>query len=185
MKVVIVGGVAGGATAAARLRRLDEHAQIVVFERSGYVSYANCGLPYYIGGTIAEPSALTLQTPESFRARFDVDMRVNHEVTALDVQAKMLTVKNLLTGEVFEEFYDKLILSPGAKPTQPRLPGVGLEHVFTLRTVEDTFRMKDFIDAHHPRTAVIAGGGFIGLELAENMREIGMEAPSFSARSSS
>lgn len=175
MKVVIVGGVAGGATAAARLRRLDEHAQIVVFERSGYVSYANCGLPYYIGGTIAEPSALTLQTPESFRARFDVDMRVNHEVTALDVQAKMLTVKNLLTGEVFEESYDKLILSPGAKPTQPRLPGVGLEHVFTLRTVEDTFRMKDFIDAHHPRTAVIAGGGFIGLELAENMREIGME----------
>ena len=175
MKVVIVGGVAGGATAAARLRRLDEHAQISVFERSGYVSYANCGLPYFIGGTIAEPSALTLQTPESFRARFDVDMRVNHEVTALDVQAKMLTVKNLLTGEVFEEFYDKLILSPGAKPTQPRLPGVGLEHVFTLRTVEDTFRMKDFIDAHHPRTAVIAGGGFIGLELAENMREIGME----------
>ena len=175
MKVVIVGGVAGGATAAARLRRLDEHAQIIVFERSGYVSYANCGLPYFIGGTIAEPSALTLQTPESFRARFDVDMRVNHEVTALDVQAKMLTVKNLLTGEVFEEFYDKLILSPGAKPTQPCLPGVGLEHVFTLRTVEDTFRMKDFIDAHHPRTAVIAGGGFIGLELAENMREIGME----------
>lgn len=175
MKVVIVGGVAGGATAAARLRRLDEHAQIIVFERSGYVSYANCGLPYFIGGTIAEPSALTLQTPESFRTRFDVDMRVNHEVTALDVQAKMLTVKNLLTGEVFEEFYDKLILSPGAKPTQPRLPGVGLEHVFTLRTVEDTFRMKDFIDAHHPRTAVIAGGGFIGLELAENMREIGME----------
>ena len=175
MKVGIVGGVAGGATAAARLRRLDEHAQIIVFERSGYVSYANCGLPYFIGGTIAEPSALTLQTPESFRARFDVDMRVNHEVTALDVQAKMLTVKNLLTGEVFEESYDKLILSPGAKPTQPRLPGVGLEHVFTLRTVEDTFRMKGFIDAHHPRTAVIAGGGFIGLELAENMREIGME----------
>lgn len=175
MKVVIVGGVAGGATAAARLRRLDEHAQIIVFERSGYVSYANCGLPYYIGGAIADPSALTLQTPESFRARFDVDMRVNHEVIALDVQTKMLTVKNLLTGEVFKESYDKLILSPGAKPTQPRLPGVGLEHVFTLRTVEDTFRMKEFIDAHHPRTAVIAGGGFIGLELAENMREIGME----------
>ena len=175
MKVVIVGGVAGGATAAARLRRLDEHAQIIVFERSGYVSYANCGLPYYIGGTIADPSALTLQTPESFRARFNVDMRVNHEATALDVQAKTLTVKNLLTGEVFEESYDKLILSPGAKPTQPRLPGVGLEHVFTLRTVEDTFRMKEFIDARHPRTAVIAGGGFIGLELAENMREIGME----------
>ena len=107
MKVVIVGGVAGGATAAARLRRLDEHAQIIVFERSGYVSYANCGLPYYIGGTIADPEALTLQTPESFRARFNVDMRVNHEATALDVQAKTVTVKNLVTGEVFKESYDK------------------------------------------------------------------------------
>ena len=115
MKVVIVGGVAGGATAAARLRRLDEHAQIIVFERSGYVSYANCGLPYYIGGTIADPEALTLQTPESFRARFDVDMRVNHEVTALDVQAKKVTVKNLVTGEVFEESYRQAHPLPGCE----------------------------------------------------------------------
>lgn len=175
MKVVIVGGVAGGATAAARLRRLDEHAEIVVFERSGYVSYANCGLPYYIGGTIEDPQALTLQTPESFLARFNVDMRVNHEVIELYPESKLVRVKNLITGEEFDEAYDKLILSPGAKPTQPRLPGVGLEHVFTLRTVEDTFRMKEFIDQAYPRTAVIAGGGFIGLELAENLRELGME----------
>ena len=175
MKVVIIGGVAGGATAAARLRRLNEQAEIVVFERSGYVSYANCGLPYYIGGVIEDPEDLTLQTPESFFARFQVDMRVHHEVTALHPDRKTVSVKNLETGEEFEESYDKLLLSPGAKPTQPRLPGVGLEKLFTLRTVEDTFRIKDYINAHHPRSAVLAGGGFIGLELAENLRELGME----------
>ncbi len=175
MKVVIVGGVAGGATAAARLRRLDERAEIVVFERSGYVSYANCGLPYYIGGVIEDPEELTLQTPQSFFERFRVDMRVHHEVTALHPDKKTVSVKNLRTGEQFEEPYDKLILSPGAKPTQPRLPGAGLEKLFTLRTVEDTFRIKNYIDAHHPRSAVLAGGGFIGLELAENLRLLGME----------
>ncbi len=175
MKVVIIGGVAGGATAAARLRRLDEQAEIVVFERSGYVSYANCGLPYYIGGVIEDPAALTLQTPESFFARFRVDMRVRHEVTAIHPEKKTVSVKNLDTGEEFEEPYDKLILSPGAKPTQPRLPGVGLEKLFTLRTVEDTLLIKDYIRKNHPRSAVLAGGGFIGLELAENLRELGME----------
>ena len=175
MKVVIIGGVAGGATAAARIRRLDEQAEIVVFERSGYVSYANCGLPYYIGGTIADRADLTLQTPESFLARFRVDMRVHHEVTAIHPEQKTVSVKNLTTGAVFEETYDKLLLSPGAKPTQPRLPGVGLERVFTLRTVEDTLRIKDYIDAHHPASAVLAGGGFISLEVAENLRELGME----------
>ena len=175
MKVVIIGGVAGGATAAARLRRLDEQAEIVVFERSGYISYANCGLPYYIGGVIEDPEALTLQTPESFFTRFRVDMRVRHEVTALHPDRKTVSVKNLETGEEFEEVYDKLILSPGAKPAQPRLPGVGLEQLFTLRTVEDTFRIKDYINAHHPKSAVLAGGGFISLELAENLRELGME----------
>ena len=175
MKVVIIGGVAGGATAAARLRRLDEQAEIVVFERSGYISYANCGLPYYIGGVIEDPEALTLQTPESFFARFRVDMRVRHEVTALHPDRKTVSVKNLETGEEFEESYDKLLLSPGAKPTQPRLPGVGLEKLFTLRTVEDTFHIKDYINTHHPKSAVLAGGGFISLELAENLRELGME----------
>ena len=175
MKVVIVGGVAGGATAAARLRRLDEQAEIVVFERSGYVSYANCGLAYYIGGVIEDPAALTLQTPESFFSRFRVDMRVHHEVTAIHPERKAVSVKNLETGEEFEESYDKLLLSPGAKPTQPRLPGVGLEKLFTLRTVEDTFRIQDYIRQNRPKSAVLAGGGFIGLELAENLRELGMD----------
>lgn len=175
MKVVIVGGVAGGATAAARIRRLDEQAQIVVFERSGYVSYANCGLPYYVGGVITDPAELTLQTPESFYMRFRVVMKVHHEVTAIHPDTKTVSVRNLETGETFEESYDKLILSPGAKPAQPRIPGVGIDKVFTLRTVEDTFRIKEYINAHHPRSAVLAGGGFIGLELAENLRELGMD----------
>ena len=175
MKVVIVGGVAGGATAAARIRRLDEQAEIVVFERSGFISYANCGLPYYIGGVIEDPEELTLQTPESFFSRFRVSMRVRHEVTAIYPDKKAVSVTDLETGEVFEESYDKLILSPGAKPTQPRLPGVGLNKLFTLRTVEDTFRIKAYISENHPKSAVLAGGGFISLELAENLRELGME----------
>ena len=175
MKVVIVGGVAGGATAAARIRRLDERAEIVVFERSGFISYANCGLPYYIGDVITDPEELTLQTPESFFSRFRVDMKVRHEVTAIHPERKTVSVKNLETDEVFEESYDKLILSPGAKPTQPRLPGVGIDKLFTLRTVEDTFRIKEYINQNHPKSAVLAGGGFIGLELAENLRELGMD----------
>ena len=175
MKVVIVGGVAGGATAAARIRRLNEQAEIVVFERSKFISYANCGLPYYIGDVITDPEDLTLQTPESFFSRFRVNMKVCHEVTAIHPDKKTVSVKNLQTGEKFEESYDKLILSPGAKPTQPRLPGVGLDKLFTLRTVEDTFRIKDYINKNNPKSAVLAGGGFIGLELAENLRELGMD----------
>ncbi len=175
MKVVIVGGVAGGATAAARIRRLDEQAEIVVFERSDFISYANCGLPYYIGGVIKDPEELTLQTPESFFSRFRVNIKVRHEVMAIHPDCKSVSVKNLETGEEFLESYDKLILSPGAKPTQPRLPGVGLDKLFTLRTVEDTFRIKEYINTHHPKSVVLAGGGFIGLELAENLRELGMD----------
>ncbi|MBQ9853204.1 MAG: FAD-dependent oxidoreductase [Ruminiclostridium sp.] len=174
-KIVIVGGVAGGATAAARIRRLDEDAQIVVFERSGFVSYANCGLPYFIGDVIDDPQALTLQTPESFFARFRVDIRVRHEVTAIHRDRKTVSVTNLATGETFEESYDKLLLAPGAKPVQPKLPGIGLDKVFTLRTVEDTFRIKNYINTHKPRSAVLAGGGFISVELAENLRSLGME----------
>ena len=174
MKVVIVGGVAGGATAAARIRRLDESAEIVVFERSGYVSYANCGLPYYIGGVIQDPEELTLQTPERFYQRFRVDMRVRHEVTALHPERKTVTVRNLASGEIFEEAYDKLLLSPGAKPTQPPLPGTGSDRLFTLRTVEDTFRIREFVVREKPKSVVLAGGGFIGLELAENLRELGL-----------
>ena len=175
MKIVIVGGVAGGATAAARIRRLDESAQVVVFERSGHVSYANCGLPYYIGGVIQDPAELTLQTPESFWRRFRIDMRVRHEVLAIHPEKKTVSVRSLDSGEEFEERYDKLLLSPGAQPTQPQVPGVGLERLFTLRTVEDTLRIRRFVEQARPRSAVLAGGGFIGLEMAENLRELGLD----------
>ena len=175
MKVVIVGGVAGGATAAARIRRLNEEAEIVVFERSGYISYANCGLPYYIGGVIEDAEELTLQTPESFFRRFRIHMKVRHEVTAIHPEKKTVSVKNLETGVVFEEAYDKLLLSPGAKPVWPDLPGMDSDKLFTLRTVEDTLRIKEFVDQNKPRSAVMVGGGFIGLEVAENLRELGLE----------
>lgn len=175
MKVVIIGGVAGGATAAARIRRLDEKAQILVFEKSGYVSYANCGLPYYIGGVIEDPDALTLQTPESFWKRFQIEMRVRHEVIAINPEKQTVKVKNLNTGETFEESYDKLLIATGAKPVWPDLPGIGSEKLFTLRTVEDTFRIREFVEKNQPKSVVLAGGGYIGLELAENFREMGMD----------
>lgn len=175
MKVVIIGGVAGGATAAARIRRLDEQAEIVVFERSGFISYANCGLPYYIGGTIEDENDLTLQTPESFWKRFRVKMNVNHEVTAIHPDSKTVTVKNLESGIVFNESYDKLVLSPGAKPIKPNFDGVDSDKIFTLRTVEDTLKIKKYADEHHPKSAVVVGGGFIGIEVAENLRDLGID----------
>ena len=175
MKVVIVGGVAGGASAAARLRRLDEYAEIVVIERTGYVSYANCGLPYYVGGAIAERSKLTLQTSESFRRRFRIDVRARQEVVAVDRAAKTVTVRRLDDGSVYREPYDKLILAPGAKPAVPPVPGTNSDRLFTLRTVEDAFAIADFIDACAPRSAAVVGGGFIGLEMAENLVERGLE----------
>ena len=175
MKVVIIGGVAGGATAAARIRRLDEKAEIVVFERSGFISYANCGLPYYIGGTIEDEGDLTLQTPESFYKRFRVKMNVRHEVTALHPESKMVTVKNIENGTVFTETYDKLILSPGAKPIKPNFEGIDSDKIFTLRTVEDTLKIKKFINEKYPKSAGVVGGGFIGIEVAENLRELGID----------
>lgn len=175
MKVVIVGGVAGGATAATRLRRLNEHAQIIVFERSGYISYANCGLPYYIGGVIEDKEELTLQTPESIWDRFRIDMKVHHEVTDIDTSQKTVTVHNLDSGKVYEESYDKLILSPGAKPVMPNLPGMDNEKIFTLRTVEDTLKIRAFVEERKPKTAVMVGGGFIGLEVAENLCDLGVK----------
>lgn len=175
MKVVIVGGVAGGATAAARIRRLDEHADITVFEKSGYISYANCGLPYYIGGEIEDKEELTLQTPESFYARFRIDAKVRHEVTAIDPEKKTVTVKNLTTGDVFDETYDKLLVSTGAKPVKPNFEGADDERIFTLRNVEDTFRIKDYVTAASPEKAVVIGGGFIGIEVAENLRRLGID----------
>ena len=175
MKVVIVGGVAGGASAAARLRRLDERAEIIVFERSGYVSYANCGLPYFIGGSISEKKELTLKTPESFNERFRIDVRVRHEVRSIDVDRKTVTVCDLENDRIFEESFDKLILSPGASAVVPDIPGTDLEGVFTLRTVEDTFRIKDRTLQKGLKSAVVIGGGFIGLEMAENLKELGLE----------
>ena len=158
-----------------KLKKELVNAEITVFERSGYISYANCGLPYYIGDVITDPEELTLQTPESFFKRFHINMKIHHEVISIHPDRKTVSVKNLENGEIFEENYDKLILSPGAKPTQPRLPGVGIDKLFTLRTVEDTFRIKEYINKNHPKSAVLAGGGFIGLELAENLRELGMD----------
>ncbi len=175
MKVIIVGGVAGGATAAARLRRLDENAEIIMIERSGYVSYANCGLPYYIGGTITDRSKLTLQTPQSFRNRFGIGARVRQEVVAIDRAAHTVTVRRLDDGTEYVEGYDKLILSPGARPVTPDLPGIDTERLFTLRTVEDTYAIADFIEREQPRRATVVGAGFIGLEMAENLRERGFE----------
>ena len=158
-----------------KLKKELVNAEITVFERSGYISYANCGLPYYIGDVITDPEELTLQTPESFFKRFRINMKIHHEVISIHPERKTVSVKNLENGDIFEEKYDKLILSPGAKPTQPRLPGVGIDKLFTLRTVEDTFRIKEYINKNHPKSAVLAGGGFIGLELAENLRELGMD----------
>ena len=175
MKVVIVGGVAGGATAAARIRRLNETARILVFERSGHVSYANCGLPYYLGGVIEQNSALSLQTPESFWKRFRVEMKTRHEVTAIHPDQKTVSVRRLEDGMEFEESYDKLLLSPGARPVRPPVPGLDSRRLFTLRTVEDTTRIHRFIQEKKPRSAVLAGGGFISLELAENLKHLGMD----------
>lgn len=174
MKVIIIGGVAGGASAAARIRRLDETAQIIVLERSNYVSYANCGLPYFIGGVIREQAELTLQTPQSFWERFHIDVRVRNEAVDIDVKSKTVAIRRLDTGEIYHEQYDKLLLSPGAKPVVPHLPGVTSDRIFSLRTVEDTLRIRKFIEEYKPATAVLVGGGFIGLEMAENLTAMGI-----------
>ena len=173
MKVVIVGGVAGGATAAARLRRLDESAEIVVFERGGYVSYANCGLPYYIGGVIRDRAKLTLQTPESFRRRFNVDVRVRSEVVEIARAEKKVRVREAEGGREYWESYDKLVYAPGAAAIRPAFVGEG-DRIFTLRTMEDTFRLDDFLRAASPARALVVGGGFIGIETAENLAERGV-----------
>lgn len=175
MKVLIVGGVAGGATAAARLRRLDENAEIVMFERGEYISFANCGLPYYIGGEITDKTTLTVQTPKSFNDRFKIDIRVKNEVTAIDINAKVVDVKDLVSGEIYQESYDKLILAPGAAPIRPNFEGADLDQVFTLRNIPDTYRIKDFIDQQKPKSALVIGGGYIGVEMAENLHNAGLD----------
>lgn len=175
MKVLIVGGVAGGASAAARLRRLDEKAEIIMFERGEYISFANCGLPYYIGGEINKKSALTLQTPQSFNSRFNVDVRVFNEVTAIDPEKKQVTVHNVQTGEDYTESYDELILSPGAAPLVPKMDGVDDPRVFTLRNIPDTVKIRDYVEEEFPESAVVVGGGYIGVEMAENLKKAGLK----------
>lgn len=175
MKVLIIGGVAGGASAAARLRRLDERAEIIMLERSGYISYANCGLPYYIGKEITDKEALTLQTPKSFGTRFRVDVRVKHEALSIDRENKTVLIKDLGSSAEYTETYDKLLLAPGAGPIKPSIPGIDRKGIFSLRTVENTFEIDEFIANHQPKSAVVVGGGFIGLEMAENLQNRGIK----------
>lgn len=175
MKTIIIGGVAGGATAAARLRRLDEHAQIIILERGEFVSFANCGLPYYIGGSITEKGNLTLQTPESFRARFNIDVRTLSNAAGIDPERKTVTVEDLRTGKTYEESYDKLILSPGAEPIRPSIEGANSPNVFTLRNIPDTIRIKEYMETAYPHSAVVVGGGYIGVEMAENLAMAGLK----------
>ena len=175
MKYIIVGAVAGGASTAARLRRLDEHAEIVIFEKGEYISYANCGLPYYIGDVIKDRNKLFVQTATSFNKRFNVDVRAMTEVTAINPVSKTITAKDQITGKVYEEHYDKLVLSPGAEPLRPQLPGIGSDGIFTLRNVTDTDYIKSYVRKNKSGKAVIIGGGFIGLEMAENLHNIGLE----------
>jgi len=173
-KYLIVGGVAGGATAAARIRRITEDAEIIIFEKGKYISYANCGLPYYIGGVIKDRDRLFVQTPEAFGKRFNIDVRTQSEVTAIDAAAKKVTV-HTVDGREYTETYDKLLLSPGASPVVPPLRGIDSEGIFTLRNVGDTDRIKTYMIEHEVKRAVIVGGGFIGLEMAENLKHAGAQ----------
>ena len=174
MKYLIVGGVAGGATVAARLRRIDENAEIILFERGKYVSYANCGLPYYIGGTITERDKLFVQTAQGFTARFNIDIRTEQEVTAIHPKEKTVEIRELNTARTYIENYDKLILSPGAEPLRPGIEGINSDKIFTLRNVPDTDTIKKYVSRNNPRHAVVVGGGFIGLEMAENLHHLGI-----------
>ena len=172
MKIIIIGGVAGGATTAARIRRVDETAEIVLLEKGKYISYANCGLPYYIGGVIEERDKLFVQTPEAFSTRFRVDVRTENEAIFIDRKRKTVTIRQS-SEDTYEENYDKLVISTGASPVRPPLPGIDLSGIFTLRNVTDTDRIKEYIKSHAPRKAVVVGAGFIGLEMAENLHAQG------------
>lgn len=183
MKVLIIGGVAGGAGVAARLRRNDESAEIIMFEKGEYISFANCGLPYYIGDVITNKAALQLQTPQSFHARFGVDVRVKNEVVSVDSAAKTVVVKRVDSGETYTESYDVLVVSPGASPIRPPIEGIEKNKVFTLRNIPDTYAIKEHVDANKPKTAAVIGGGFIGIEMAENLHALGVEVSIIEAQS--
>lgn len=174
MKVVIIGGVAGGATAAARLRRIDEDCEIILFEKGEHISFANCGLPYYIGEVIKDKEKLLVQTPQAMKKRFNIDVRVQSQVTAINTEKKEVEVMDLKNNKKYRESYDKLILSPGAAPIKPPIPGIDGDNVFTLRNIADTYAIKEFVDSNKPKKAVVIGGGFIGLEIAENLYERGL-----------
>ncbi len=174
-KILIIGGVAGGASAAARLRRNDEFAEIILFERGEYISFANCGLPYYIGGAIEERDALLVQTPEDMTARFNIDVRVQNEVMSIDKENKKVIVKDLKNNKEYEENYDTLIMSPGSTPLVPPIPGIDGKNIFTLWTIPDTDKIKSFINENKPKSAIVVGGGFIGIEMAENLHELGLD----------
>lgn len=175
-KILIVGGVAGGASTAARLRRLDENAEIIIFEKGEYISYANCGLPYYIGNTIAERNNLLVQTVEDMKAKFNIDVRVFSEVIKIEKEAKKIIIRNVKTGETYEETYDFLVLSPGASPIKPPIEGIeNCDNLFTLRSVPDTDVIKSYIAQHKAKKATIIGGGFIGLEMMENLTKLGVK----------
>lgn len=174
IKVVIVGGVAGGASAAARLRRIDENAEIILFEKGEHISFANCGLPYYIGEVINDKEKLLVQTPEKMKARFNIDVRVLSEVIKINPENKTVEVLDKVKNETYTESYDKLVLSPGAEPIKPKLPGIDSTKIFTLRNIPDTYRIKDYVDYNKPKKAVIVGAGFIGLEVAENLHMRGV-----------
>ncbi|MGI6730475.1 MAG: NAD(P)/FAD-dependent oxidoreductase [Anaerovoracaceae bacterium] len=171
-KVLIIGGVAGGASAAARLRRLDETLEIIILEKGEYISYANCGLPYHVGDVIKSRGALLLQTPEDMKAKFNVDVRVNNEAVAIDKERKLVTVKQVITGEAYEESYDILVLATGSSPLKPRIPGIDGPGIYSLWTVPDTDKIKQFIKKQKPKRAAVIGGGFIGLEMAENRKPL-------------
>ena len=175
MNYLIIGGVAGGATVAARLRRMDEKANIILFERGKYVSYANCGLPYYIGDTINNREKLFVQTAKGFTDRFRIDIRTEQKVTAIRPDKKEVEIKNLSTGETYTETYDKLVLSPGAEPLRPGIEGIGSKKIFTLRNVPDTDTIKNYVNTENPKRAIVVGGGFIGLEMAENLHDLGIQ----------
>ena len=175
MRTVIIGGVAGGASAAARLRRLHEQDEIIILERGDFISFANCGLPYFIGGEIKDKRMLTLQTPQSFKARFNIDVRVRNEAVAIKPNQHIVSVRNLDNNAEYDLSYDKLILSPGAEPIKPLIEGTDLPHVFTLRNIPDTMHIKDYINESKPQKAVVVGGGYIGVEMAENLANAGLE----------
>lgn len=175
IKLLIIGGVAGGATAAARARRLDETAEIILFERGEYISFANCGLPYYIGKIIKERESLLVTTAEAFKARYDIDIRPFSEITKIDRDNRKVTVKEIKTGSTYSESYDKIILSPGAEPLRPPLEGINLDHIYSLRSIPDSDCIKAHVEERKPESAVIVGGGFIGLEMAENLVHRGIK----------